>query len=521
MNTMIKLLFLLTAVSTLAMAQTRFVKYQGSPVLGIGGAGAWDNPVVQTGSIIFDGTTYRQWYHESDGSHMGIGYAMSSDGVHWSKYPANPVFVPGGTSGWISAVLQVGDTLHLYYVRQPSSDVCDAMHATSVDGVSWTPDVVHNPISLRGAGGAWDDYYADARVVLKPDSTWMAWYIGAARMGMTKVGYAYSRDGVTWTKPSSFPVLGQGSSGAWDNYNVAVSDVHWTGSEFRMWYSSNWSVGYATSVDGRLWTKYPKNPIFTEEGKDANAAGVGACRVLQQGSVTKMWYDQLPNAGIGGKLYQIGLAVDSDSGYVMADPFTVPFNPCLVGASGEIRKIRIKNYGRSAATVSTITLGSVNFSIVDGKPLPRILGPGAADTVSVQFSPATSGWCFDSLRITSTSAVDTVFTTDLNGLGKTSGIEVRRDPTVPSVSTLLPNFPNPFNPTTTLAFAVGEGDGKTPVKLAVYDLLGREVTVLMDEIKQPGTYHVTWSAAGLASGVYICRLSMQGFRASNVMTLLK
>jgi hypothetical protein len=73
----------------------------------------------------------------------------------------------------------------------------------------------------------------------------------------------------------------------------------------------------------------------------------------------------------------------------------------------------------------------------------------------------------------------------------------------PFVFTLSQNYPNPFNPTTSIRFAVPVSQF---VFLAVYDLLGREVAVLVHEEKPAGTYTVQWNAAGISSGVYLYRL---------------
>jgi zinc metalloprotease ZmpB len=101
-----------------------------------------------------------------------------------------------------------------------------------------------------------------------------------------------------------------------------------------------------------------------------------------------------------------------------------------------------------------------------------------------------------------------------------TGVEELQE-TVPASFRLDQNYPNPFNPTTTLRYFVGgvvapsgafssgvEGPDGSHVKLAVYDMLGREVEVLVNETKEPGNYSVTWNAAGMASGVYLCRLDV-------------
>lgn len=92
------------------------------------------------------------------------------------------------------------------------------------------------------------------------------------------------------------------------------------------------------------------------------------------------------------------------------------------------------------------------------------------------------------------------------------------------------NFPNPFNPTTEIRFHLPSvsddagtkgGGGNGWVTLKVYDLLGREVAVLVDEKRDPGTYSVTFNAAGLASGVYIYRLAAGGTTLTKRMLLTK
>jgi len=83
---------------------------------------------------------------------------------------------------------------------------------------------------------------------------------------------------------------------------------------------------------------------------------------------------------------------------------------------------------------------------------------------------------------------------------------------------LAQNYPNPFNPATRISYTVPE---QTEVRLAVYDMLGRQITVLVDETKSPGRYDVTWDASTLSSGVYIYRLDAGGQTLTRSMTLVK
>ncbi|MBM2840910.1 MAG: repeat-containing protein, partial [Bacteroidetes bacterium] len=79
---------------------------------------------------------------------------------------------------------------------------------------------------------------------------------------------------------------------------------------------------------------------------------------------------------------------------------------------------------------------------------------------------------------------------------------------VPKEFALMQNHPNPFNPSTTIRFEVPL---QTRITIKVYDILGREVTTLIDESRSPGRYHVDWNATHVASGVYFYRMTAGAF----------
>jgi hypothetical protein len=96
----------------------------------------------------------------------------------------------------------------------------------------------------------------------------------------------------------------------------------------------------------------------------------------------------------------------------------------------------------------------------------------------------------------------------------------------PTAYALEQNYPNPFNPTTNIRYQMSEIGY---LKLAVYDMLGREVAVLVNERKEAGVYSVTWNAAGIASGMYVYRMEVRdpsagsgkGYVQSRTLLLLK
>jgi phosphatidylserine/phosphatidylglycerophosphate/cardiolipin synthase-like enzyme len=88
----------------------------------------------------------------------------------------------------------------------------------------------------------------------------------------------------------------------------------------------------------------------------------------------------------------------------------------------------------------------------------------------------------------------------------------------PETFELLQNYPNPFNPTTTITYQVA---ALSHVQLKVYDMTGQEVLTLTNEMKEPGTYHITFDAGSLSSGIYLYRLTTGSYNAVRKMSIIK
>jgi len=89
---------------------------------------------------------------------------------------------------------------------------------------------------------------------------------------------------------------------------------------------------------------------------------------------------------------------------------------------------------------------------------------------------------------------------------------------MPEDFSLSQNYPNPFNPNTKIKFAIPKF---ASVRLAVYDLLGREVESLVNQQLTPGIYEVNWNAAKFSSGIYMYRLVTNDFSMVKKMSLIK
>ena len=92
------------------------------------------------------------------------------------------------------------------------------------------------------------------------------------------------------------------------------------------------------------------------------------------------------------------------------------------------------------------------------------------------------------------------------------------DEELPQELHLAQNYPNPFNPVTVIGYDLPR---PSQVRLAVYDMLGREVAVLVDQHQDRGRYEVNWDASRFASGVYVYRIETGGQTISRRMTLVK
>ncbi len=89
---------------------------------------------------------------------------------------------------------------------------------------------------------------------------------------------------------------------------------------------------------------------------------------------------------------------------------------------------------------------------------------------------------------------------------------------LPVAYSLRQNYPNPFNPTTNILFELPRS---SKVKLAIYDVKGREVDVLIEDVRPAGRYAVPFNGSGLASGIYLYMLKADGFKDCKKMTLIR
>jgi hypothetical protein len=197
------------------------------------------------------------------------------------------------------------------------------------------------------------------------------------------------------------------------------------------------------------------------------------------------------------------------SNMVVANPFTIP---TLTDAAPTFRR-----YLRNPALITGNT-GALSFTAsIDNPAIATVSLSNDTLIVTRKVSGSTI------VRVTATDAADgsrITYSTSLNVVSKVETIAGA----VPTEFALEQNFPNPFNPSTTIRFALPK---EAPVTLVIYNMLGVPVRTLVNgENLSAANHQVTWDGkddAGLTvpSGVYLYRISAGTFQAAKKMTLLK
>ncbi|NOY37288.1 MAG: glycosylase [Chlorobi bacterium] len=243
----------------------RFAPYKTNPVFSGSDTNTWDRKIRERGYILLDEGIYKMWYtgyKGGDDDPKYVGYATSTDGIRWKRYPDNPVYSDIWTED-----MQVIKHKGVYYMfAEGKNDV--AHWLTSMDGIHWKEK---GPLDIR---------YADGQP-LKPGpygtpAVWIEnnkWYLFYERNDEA-IWLAASTDHKVWTNVQDDPVMKPGP-GKYDTVAIAVNQIvkykgkyyaFYHGTDFADWLNnegkSTWSSNVAMSEDLIHWVKYPGNPII-------------------------------------------------------------------------------------------------------------------------------------------------------------------------------------------------------------------------------------------------------------------
>jgi len=202
------------------------------------------------------------------------------------------------------------------------------------------------------------------------------------------------------------------------------------------------------------------------------------------------------------------------------------------GKTGEA-KIVVTNLSLIPLKVNEAIVKDTSLFSLNGNFTGRTFGVLEKDTLALTYTPDTSGTFYDTVKIyyeTPNSVAPPYITLTIKlTVQPVTGVgEIKKN--VPEEFRLHQNYPNPFNPTTTISFSIpalspnpspnGRGEG-VRVTLKVYDMLGRDIATLVNEVKEPGNYSEKWNAGNFPSGIYFYRLSAGSFTEIKRMLLVK
>jgi predicted GH43/DUF377 family glycosyl hydrolase len=249
----------------------------GGAMVDNGAPGSFDSYLTYRPYVLKDGAVYRMWYNGSKkpfndcslpngpgrlANDRRIGYAQSSDGVHWAKLggdaPDGSV-IPLGAQGEIDAqqvgyvwVIKDGDQYKMYYSANDVTNTWRVALAVSTDARTWTKvrgKSVGGAVLDIGGVGAFDVACAYQPSVVKEQANlYRMWYRGCQATAPTVggpsqgvIGYAESNDGITWVKvKQGGPVgeaLAKGAAGQFDSGGLTTPAVFLDGTTWNMYYA--------------------------------------------------------------------------------------------------------------------------------------------------------------------------------------------------------------------------------------------------------------------------------------------
>ena len=286
------------AIPTEQLDRSLFHFYEGNPVLQQSNNPKWDNQFIDPGAMVYHDGLFHMFYNGINGfpAPVGVGYATSSDGYHWTRQTNEPVLsaealsdtnLSGSNLFATSALVEPDGTWTLYFYTLRGSTFMgpgEIGRATAPDPTGpWTID--SDPVLNPGPSGDWDEIQVSAPNVLKTESGYLMYYDALGKGGNSMIGMATSSDGVHWQKHNdsstadapfaeSDPVLMPGEDG-WDSKRVMDPNVVQTSDGLEMIYLATsgarkfgpgeFSFGAATSPDGIQWIRSERSPILSNK----------------------------------------------------------------------------------------------------------------------------------------------------------------------------------------------------------------------------------------------------------------
>jgi hypothetical protein len=289
---------------------------------------------------------------------------------------------------------------------------------------------------------------------------------------------------------------------------------------------------FDSSGAGAAWVFTRTSGVWSQQG--SKLVGTGAVRFSLQGASVALSADGNTAivGGEGDNSYAGAAWVFTRSSGVWSQQGSKLVGTGALGSAGQGISVALSADGNTAivggpgdSSRAGATWVFTRFSDVWSQQGSKLVGTGAVGSAgqgsSVALSADGNTAIVGGYSDSSYAGAAWVFTR--------SGTPVREEAAnVPSQFVLEQNYPNPFNPSTKIQFTIvstqsgsASGGNRQLTIVKVYDVLGREVVTLVNEVKEPGTYTVEFDASSLASGVYFYRLQAGTYVKTKKLLLLR
>ncbi len=452
----------------------------------------WNNAVAK-GADYYDGN--------QDGIFNSVD--LNSNGI-WDSNEDRPDFL-GDESAWCFFTDRVPASLRRYTDVQPNGiEIRQTVFAAS-DSSAGSRGTIFVRYNIRNSGTVaqlFDSVYFSA--ASDPD---LGDYVND-KVGcdtLLNMGYCYqtSSDLIFGSNPPAFGIdILQGPQ------------VYIPGKSF---IDNNNNGIYNPGIDTPLDTAYHNKGPYIGKVAFPGAMNLGMTSFTQYMQSHPTHGD--PNTRFELRNYQLG-GRGKQGDFI--DPCTWPFGT-VTGVNCSLVDNKYMYSGDPAANIGWINTTPIDQRfMVNTGPFELKVGEPVEIWLAYSVARGTSGLNSLSLLKQENQFVQQLYDNNFENLPLS--VKEFNQPGIPEEFVLLQNYPNPFNPYTVIKYGIPADNGVSKavdVSLKIYDLLGREVALLVDETKEPGFYTAKFDGSRLSSGVYIYKLTAGNFMQAKKLVLVK